>query len=164
MGTLGDNDEEEAESRSRRESQGAARRYAGRRDEKGAKPLVASTSSPGLEGRRDHRRGSPKLRRQDRGRGQEHRLWDEGPPGLRDRGLGGFFTPGKDSIVVPIRFLKVSQERDSFFLPMPEAQVKTIPPCPTRTTSGCPMTRGAPERRPFLAPVRRNATRAMRWA
>ena len=43
---------------------------------------------------------------------------------------GGFFTPGKDSIVVPIRFLKVSQERDSFFLPMPEAEVKTVPHMP----------------------------------
>jgi hypothetical protein len=43
---------------------------------------------------------------------------------------GGFFTPGKDSIVVPIRSLKVSQERDSFFLPMPEAKVKTIPHMP----------------------------------
>ena len=31
---------------------------------------------------------------------------------------GGFFTPGKESIVVPIRSLKVSQERGSFFLPM----------------------------------------------
>jgi hypothetical protein len=43
---------------------------------------------------------------------------------------GGFFTPGKDSIVVPIRFLKVSQERDSFFLPMPEAEVRTVPHMP----------------------------------
>ena len=43
---------------------------------------------------------------------------------------GGFFTPGKDSIVVPIRFLKVSPERDSFFLPMPQAEVKTIPLMP----------------------------------
>jgi uncharacterized protein YrrD len=43
---------------------------------------------------------------------------------------GGFFTPGKDSIVVPIRSLKVSQERDSFFLPMPEAQVRTVPHMP----------------------------------
>jgi sporulation protein YlmC with PRC-barrel domain len=43
---------------------------------------------------------------------------------------GGFFTPGKDSLVVPIRSLKVSQERDSFFLPLPEAAVKTIPLMP----------------------------------
>ncbi len=43
---------------------------------------------------------------------------------------GGFFTPGTDSIVVPIRFLRVSQERSSFFLPMNEAQVKTVPLMP----------------------------------
>ena len=43
---------------------------------------------------------------------------------------GGFFTPGKESIVVPIRSLKVSQKRDSFFLPPLEAQVKSIPLMP----------------------------------
>src|SRR4051812_26390939 len=43
---------------------------------------------------------------------------------------GGFFTPGKDSIVVPIRSLKVSPQRVSFFLPMPLAQVKAIPLMP----------------------------------
>jgi sporulation protein YlmC with PRC-barrel domain len=34
---------------------------------------------------------------------------------------GGFFTTGKDSIVVPLRFMKVSQERGSFFLPIPQS-------------------------------------------
>ncbi len=43
---------------------------------------------------------------------------------------GGFFTPGKDSIVVPVRSLKVSQERDSFFLPLAESKVRTIPLMP----------------------------------
>jgi hypothetical protein len=43
---------------------------------------------------------------------------------------GGFFTPGKDSIVVPIWFLKVSQDRGSFFLSMPEAEVKAVPLMP----------------------------------
>jgi PRC-barrel domain protein len=43
---------------------------------------------------------------------------------------GGFFTPGKDSIVVPIRSLKVSQERDSFFLPIPHEAVKSVPLMP----------------------------------
>jgi hypothetical protein len=33
-------------------------------------------------------------------------------------------------LVVPIRSLKVSQERDSFFLPLPEAAVKTVPLMP----------------------------------
>ena len=31
---------------------------------------------------------------------------------------------------MPIRSLKVSQKRDSFFLPIPEAEVKTIPLMP----------------------------------
>jgi hypothetical protein len=39
---------------------------------------------------------------------------------------GGFFTPAKESIVVPIKRLKVSQERDSFFLPISEAEVKSV--------------------------------------
>jgi hypothetical protein len=43
---------------------------------------------------------------------------------------GGFFTPGKASFVVPIRFLKVSQERDSFFLPIPDAKLRTVPLMP----------------------------------
>jgi hypothetical protein len=43
---------------------------------------------------------------------------------------GGFFIAGKDSIVVPIETLKVSQERDSFYLPMSEVEVKTVPLMP----------------------------------
>ena len=56
--------------------------------------------------------------------------------GTRDRrdyaivATGGFFKPGKDSIVVPMRHLEVPQERDSFFLPSPEAAVKTVPLVP----------------------------------
>jgi hypothetical protein len=43
---------------------------------------------------------------------------------------GGFFTPGKDSIVVPIRSLKVSQDRVSFFLPISKEVMKTVPLMP----------------------------------
>jgi ribosomal 30S subunit maturation factor RimM len=43
---------------------------------------------------------------------------------------GGFFSTGKDSFVVPIQSLRVSQERDSFFLPLTEAKVKTVPLMP----------------------------------
>jgi hypothetical protein len=43
---------------------------------------------------------------------------------------GGFFIPGKDSIVVPIPVLKVSQERESFYLPITEAEVKAVPLMP----------------------------------
>ena len=41
---------------------------------------------------------------------------------------GGFFTPGKDSIVVPIRSLKVSQGREIFFLSITKEAVKTGAP------------------------------------
>jgi sporulation protein YlmC with PRC-barrel domain len=56
--------------------------------------------------------------------------------GTRDRrdyaivASGGFFTPGKDSIVVPIRALMVSQERGSFFLPLTSARAKMVPLMP----------------------------------
>ena len=40
---------------------------------------------------------------------------------------GGFFTTGKDSIVVPIRSLKVTQDRSSFFLPIEKEVMKTVP-------------------------------------
>ena len=75
-----------------------------------------------VEGGRDHGRGSPSS--DDKIIGEVRNIVF----GTRDRrdyaivAAGGFFTPGKDSIVVPIRFLKVSPERDSFFLPMPEAE------------------------------------------
>ena len=43
---------------------------------------------------------------------------------------GGFFTPGKDSIVVPIASLKVSQERQSFFLSITREAMKKVPLIP----------------------------------
>ena len=43
---------------------------------------------------------------------------------------GGFFTPGRDSIVVPLRYLQVDQERDSFFLRISEAEMRTVPLMP----------------------------------
>jgi hypothetical protein len=128
MGSLGDNDEEEAEkqmaAREPKVQRGAAR---GRRDEKGAKPLVAIDElAPGL--RADEIMGAEVRSSDDKIIGEVRNIVF----GTRDRrdyaivAAGGFFTPGKDSIVVPIRFLKVSPERDSFFLPMPQAEVKTV--------------------------------------
>jgi hypothetical protein len=43
---------------------------------------------------------------------------------------GGLFTPGKESIVVPVLSLRVSQNRQSFFLPMPDPDVKKVPLMP----------------------------------
>ncbi|MBF2716505.1 PRC-barrel domain-containing protein [Agrobacterium vitis] len=56
--------------------------------------------------------------------------------GTRDRqdyaivAAGGFFVPGKDSLVVPLRYLLVDRERKSFFLRISNAQVKAVPLMP----------------------------------
>ena len=43
---------------------------------------------------------------------------------------GGFFTVGKDSVVVPLKSLKVSHDRSSFYLLITREAVKTIPLMP----------------------------------
>jgi hypothetical protein len=43
---------------------------------------------------------------------------------------GGFFTPGKDSIVVPIKSLKVTQGRETFFLPLSKQAITSVPLMP----------------------------------
>jgi hypothetical protein len=132
MDTLGDNDEEEAEKQivasEPKVVRGASK---GRRDQKNAKPLVGIEElSPGL--RADEIIGSEVRSSDDKIVGEVRNIVF----GTRDRqdyaivAAGGFFMPGKDSIVVPIRTLKVSQERGTFFLPMTMAVVKEIPLMP----------------------------------
>jgi len=132
MGTLGDNDEDEAEkqlaAREPKVQRGAA---LGRRNDKGAKPLVGiDEMAPGL--RADEIIGA-EVRSSDNKIIGEVRNIVLGTKDRRDYAIvasGGFFTPGKASIVVPIQFFKVSQERDSFFLPIPEVHVKKVPLMP----------------------------------
>ena len=132
MGTLGDNDEEEAskqiESREPKVQRGAAR---GQRGDKGAKPLIRIDElAPGL--RADEIIGTEVRSSDDKIVGEVRNIVF----GTKDRqdyaivASGGFFTPGKDSIVVPIRSLKVSQERRSFFLPIPKEAMKKVPLMP----------------------------------
>lgn len=132
MASLGGNDEEDAETqmsaREPRVQRGAIR---GRRADKDAKPLIRIEElSPGL--RADQIIGSEVRSADDKIVGEVRNVVFGTKDG-RDYAIvasGGFFTPSKESIVVPLRSLKVSQERDSFFLPMAEAQVKTIPHMP----------------------------------
>jgi hypothetical protein len=132
MSTLGGNDEDDAEkqteAREPKVQRGAAQ---GRRYEKGAKPLISIYElAPGL--RADEIIGAEVRSSDDKIVGEVRNIVF----GTRDRidyaivASGGFFTPGKDSIVVPLRFLKVSQERDSFFLPIPETKIKAVPLMP----------------------------------
>jgi hypothetical protein len=132
LSTLGDNDEEAADKQiSARDPKVQRDATEGHRHDKGAKPLVnINELAPGL--RADQILGAEVRSADDKIVGEVRNIVF-GTKDRRDYAIvasGGFFTPGKASIVVPIRFLKVSQERDSFFLPMPETQVKAIPPMP----------------------------------
>ncbi len=132
MSSLGDNDEEAAEeqlaAKDPKVQRGAKK---GRREEKDAKPLVSVDELP-LGLRADQIMGA-EVRSSDDNIVGEVRNVVFGTKDHRDYAIvasGGFFTPGKDSIVVPMRSLKVSQERDSFFLPIANAEVRSVPLMP----------------------------------
>jgi len=132
MGSLGDNDEEEADkqntAREPKLKRGAA---LGSRDRKDAKPLLRIDElAPGL--RTDEMIGAEVRSSDDRIVGEVRNIVFGTKDG-RDYAVvasGGFFTAGKDSIVVPIRSLKVSQDRASFYLPITKEVMKTVPLMP----------------------------------
>jgi hypothetical protein len=132
MGSLGDNDEDEAEKQIAAGEpmiqRGGER---GRRNDKGAKPLVRIDQlAPGL--RADEIIGVEVRSSDDKIVGEVRNIVF----GTKDRkdyaivASGGFFTAGKESIVVPIRSLKVSQGRESFFLPITKDAMKKVPLMP----------------------------------
>lgn len=132
MGSLGGNDGEEASKQLKASEpmvqRGAAR---GQRGDKDAKPLIRIDElAPGL--RADEIIGTEVRSSDDKIVGEVRNIVF----GTKDRkdyaivASGGFFTPGKDSIVVPIQSLKVSQERNSFFLPISKKAVKSVPLMP----------------------------------
>jgi hypothetical protein len=132
MNSLGGNDEVDAETQmGAREPKVQRGAVQGRRADKDAKPLInIEELTPGL--RADQIIGAEVRSADDKIVGEVRNIVF-GTKDRRDYAIvasGGFFTPGKDSIVVPIRSLKVSQERDSFFLPMPQAEVRTVPHMP----------------------------------
>src|SRR4051812_895486 len=103
----------------------------GRRDVAGAKPLIAIDElAPGL--RADEIMGAEVRSSDDKIVGEVRNII-LGTKDRRDYAIvasGGFFTPGQDSIVVPISSLSVTQEGESFFLPVPSDVVKSIPLMP----------------------------------
>jgi hypothetical protein len=133
MGSLGDNDEDEADKQLTASEPMIQRggQQRGRRHNKDAKPLIRIDElSPGL--RADQIIGVEVRSSDDKIVGEVRNIVF----GTKDRkdyaivASGGFFTPGKDSIVVPIRSLKVSQGRESFFLSITREAVKTVPLMP----------------------------------
>jgi PRC-barrel domain len=133
MGNLGDNDEEAADrqiaSREPKLQRGGAEQ--GRRGRKDAKPLMRIDElAPGL--RADQIIGMEVRSSDDKIVGEVRNIVF-GTKDRRDYAIvasGGFFTPGKDSIVVPIQSLKVSQERVSFFLPITKETMMRVPLMP----------------------------------
>ena len=132
MGSLGDNDEEEADKQSAAREpkirRGAAQ---GTRGFKDAKPLIEIFDmSPGL--RSDEIVGAEVRSSDDKIVGEVRNI----VLGTKDGhdyvivALGGFFTAGKDSIVVPLKSLKVSQERSSYYLPISKEKTKVVPLMP----------------------------------
>jgi hypothetical protein len=132
MGSLGDNDEEAAEKQMDAQEpkiqRGASK---GSRDQKGARPLVAVDELP--SGLRANEIIGAEVRSSDDKIVGEVRNIIFGTKDHRDYAIvasSGFFTPGQNSIVVPIRSLAVTQSGESFFLPMSSALVKSIPLMP----------------------------------
>lgn len=128
MSSMGDSDEESAEKQNTaREPQVRRGAERGVRDKKGAKPLVRIDElAPGL--RADEIIGAEVRSSDDKIVGEVRNIVFGTKDG-RDYAIvasGGFFTTGKNSIVVPIRSLQVSQERASFFLPISKEAVGSI--------------------------------------
>lgn len=132
MGSLGDNDEEDAEKQiSAREPKLQRDRTKGHRADKDSKPLLdIEQLVPAL--RADEFIGAEVRSSDDKIVGEVRNIVF----GAKDRkdyaivASGGFFKPGRESIVVPLRSLKVSQERGSFFLPLTISQAKAVPLMP----------------------------------
>lgn len=133
MGNLGDNDEEAAEQQFAAREPMAERGGAvmGRRGDADAQPLIdINELGPGL--RADEILGAEVRSADDKIIGEVRNV----VIGTKDRedyvvvASGGFFIAGKDSIVVPLRSLRVSQDRNSFYLRIPESATRNVPLMP----------------------------------
>jgi sporulation protein YlmC with PRC-barrel domain len=132
MTTLGDSDEDNAEKQlDASEPQAPRGGTLGHRGDKNAQPLISIEDlSPAL--RTDEIVGAEVRSSNDKIIGEVRSIVLDFKT-HRDYAIvasGGFFTPGKQSIVVPVRSLKVSPNRQSYFVPMPDADVKTLPLMP----------------------------------
>lgn len=133
MGKLANNDEDEADQQL---AAGEPHRHEGgeiqgNRNSPDARPLISINElGPGL--RVDEIVGAEVRSADDRIVGEVRNV----VIGTKDRwdyavvASEGFFIPGKDSIVVPLRYLQVNEARSSFFLRISSAEVKRVPLMP----------------------------------
>lgn len=133
MGTLGGSDEDEVEQQIAASEPMAHEGGAvlGNRDRQNAAPLTRiGDMIPPM--RADEVMGS-EIRTSDDKIVGEVRNIIIGTEGRRDYAIvasGGFFVPGRNSIVVALRYLRVSQERNSFFLSVTQDDLANIPLMP----------------------------------
>jgi sporulation protein YlmC with PRC-barrel domain len=132
MGSLGDNDEEEAD-KQLSASEPKIRRGAasGARSEKDAKPLIR-IEDLATALRSDEIIGTEVRSSDDKIVGEVRNIVFGSKDG-RDYAVvasGGFFTTGKDSIVVPLKSLKTTEDRSSFYLSISSEAVKAVPLMP----------------------------------
>lgn len=138
MGNLADSDEDEADqqfaAREPMVERGGA--VLGRRQNADALPLMEIDElGPGL--RADELLGSEVRSSDDKIIGEVRNV----VIGTKERedyvvvASGGFFIAGKDSIVVPLRSLRVSEDRSSFYLRIPESEMRTVPLMPDQDYS-----------------------------
>lgn len=128
MGSLGDNDEDEADKQtSAREPKVQRGAPLGSRGRKDAKPLIEiGNIAPNL--RSDEIIGAEVRSSDDKIVGEVRNIVFGTKDG-RDYLIvasGGFFTTGKDSVVVPLKSLKVSQDRSSFYLLVTKEAVNAV--------------------------------------
>ncbi|WP_235897465.1 PRC-barrel domain-containing protein [Neoaquamicrobium microcysteis] len=133
IGELGNNDEDEADQQlaAGEPALHSGGRAIGNRHKAGASPLIdIDELGPGL--RVDEILGAEVRSSDDKIIGEVRNV----VIGTRDRqdyvivASGGFFIPGKESIVVPLRFLQINQERESFFLRVSEVEMRKVPLMP----------------------------------
>jgi sporulation protein YlmC with PRC-barrel domain len=133
IGALGNNDEDEADQQlaAGEPALHSGGQAVGNRHKAGASPLIdIDQLGPGL--RVDEILGAEVRSSDDKIIGEVRNV----VIGTRDGqdyvvvASGGFFIPGKESIVVPLRFLQINQERDSFFLRISEVEMRKVPLMP----------------------------------
>ena len=135
MGSLGGSDEDMVEQQVAAQESLVQRGGAalGRRNLPGAAPLVSADQiRPGL--RADEIIGAEVRTADDKIVGEVRNivLATENRRNYAVVASGGFFVPGKDSFVVPIQFLMVSEGRESYYLLIDERKLKSVPLMPDR--------------------------------
>lgn len=133
LGSAGDNDEDEIDQQMAAEVPMTHKggQEQGRRGDPGETPLIGvSDLEPAL--RADEFMGAEVRSSDDKIIGEVRNIiiGTKARANYAIVASGGFFLPGKESIVVPLPFMQVNEERNSFFLRISEAEMRKVPLMP----------------------------------